>query len=211
MKTFSEFINESSLGRFYQHLTNPDNVIAVLTAYRNEKSKSENEKNNSFLKSFIKKAKFGYVRMEGGYVETTDGKEVDVTDEISFAIFTTKDREQELYNFVTSMGKRFEQDSILFVDSDKKAFWVSTRADSSVGPIGSKKTLGDFHAKGLAGYFSKIGKKKFSFEVKENYEYVFENVKSSQERRGNDIFCSLLRKAVSEDIDVMELWASPEK
>lgn len=211
MKTFNEYLNEASLGRFYNHLNNPNNVIAVLTAYRNEKTKEENEKNNNFLKKFIKSAKFGFVRMEGGYVENTEGKEVDVTDEISFAIFTSKEREKELYNFVVSMGKKFEQDSILFVDKDKKAYWVSTREDSTVGPIGSKKILGDFHAKGLSGYFSKIGKKKFSFEVKENYEYSIEDVKSSQERRGQDIFCSLLRRAVRENCDVMELWAMPEK
>lgn len=211
MKIFAEYVSEASLGRFYQHLNNPDNVIAIFTAYRNENPKSENEKNNSFLKKFIKNAKFGFVRMEGGYVEKTDGSEIDVTDEISFAIFTSKDREEELFNFATSMGKKYKQDSILFVDNSKDAYWVSTRDDSTVGPIGSKKHLGDFHANKISSYFSKIGKKKFAFDVKEDYEYSLDSVKSSQERRCQDIFCSILRKAVREGVDVFELWEKPEK
>ena len=123
MKTFSEFVNEASLGRIYQHI-NDDKPFAAMTAFRKSSSKKENLQNNKVLKSLVKSADFGFVEVIGSYPEPQDDGEVVVVKENSIFIFGKRsDDEEVLKKLVKQLGKKYEQDSVL----DRK----STRLNSS--------------------------------------------------------------------------------
>lgn len=204
MKSFNEFMNEASLGRFWEHLKEGD-PLAIISADRNEVSPKENKKNTEFLRTFILNAGFGFAKARGGYSEITNGNKVDVDNETSTIVYTTPDREKELFKLIMSLGVRFKQDSIFFVGTDGNAFWYGTREDSSCGGIGKKIPLGKFHPKQIGKYYTKIGKKHFSFDdIKEN---VFESKPTTIEMRAMDRIQSLLKKSVNEDLDFFELWS----
>ena len=156
-------ISEASLGRLYQHIGK--DAILMISANRSELGKSENRANTNTLKRYIKAANFGYNRVKGGYKEKTeDGSMVEV-EEDSFLVYADKDKEKTLYKFGIALGKKFNQDSILFVSTEGKAQFVSTRQDSSLGPIGTKKNLGNFSFNSISQYYTKIGKKSFTIQT----------------------------------------------
>lgn len=186
MKTFQKFIsdcnssriNEASLGRLKQHKDKGE-PMAIISACRgdwNRKDPKDNAKINKAktaeLRSFILGMGFGFNKAIGGYTEVdSEGKKVEIKDEMSSIVYATPDREKELRTFAIGMGKRFKQDSILFIGCDGNAEWIFTRPDNFMGkPVASSFKLGEFHYKQLDRYFTKIGKKNFSFAV-ESVDY----------------------------------------
>ena len=185
----SEII-ESSVSRFKHHLE-AGNPIAIVSAYRAEKSKEENEANDRELKKFARmeevnvasgnvKSLFGFVRTAGGYAESGNKG----INEMSIALITDKSREQELFDFAVAMGERYNQDSILFVPSDGDAYYVSTNDsdDNWVGKKGSKFYLGRKISSDKAdidsvGGFTQVNRKKRNindadtFVIGEDIEY----------------------------------------
>lgn len=156
-------ISEASLGRLYQHIGK--DAILMISANRSELEQSENKSNTNALKRYIKAANFGYNRVKGGYKEKMeDGSMVEV-EEDSFIVYADKDKEKTLYKLGLALGKKFNQDSILFVSSEGKAQFISTRQDSSLGPIGTKQNLGDFSFNSISQYYTKIGKKSFTIRT----------------------------------------------
>lgn len=100
MKTFSQFLNEASLGRFYQHLQNGE-PIAIISACRNEVKKKVNQENTSGLYRYINAAGFGFMRAKGGYVEKMITRKKKVLSMESIRQSYTPLR-KEKKNFVTS-------------------------------------------------------------------------------------------------------------
>lgn len=203
MKTFAEYISEASLGRFWAHLKTGE-PVAIISAERSENSPKQNRKNTEFARTFIKNAGFGFAKVKGGYSEIVNGVNVDVDSENSTIVYTTPDREEELRKLAMSIGIRFKQDSILFIDSKGNVSWIGTREDSSCGGIGRKKPLGEFHPVQIGKYYSKIGKKHFSFtEIDEN---ISMSRPTTIEMRAMDRIQKILREAVERNIDFFELW-----
>lgn len=163
----SEMIDEASMGRFVQHLDKGE-PVAIISADRGERSKKQNMELFEKLKKQALTNGFGFNFVKGGYVEKNDdtGEERDVDGENSIIIYATPDREKELYKFSIGVGKQFNQDSIFFHDSKGRTDWVSTRDDGYIGKVGSKEDVGDFHPEQKGKYYSKIGKRKFSFTPK---------------------------------------------
>lgn len=179
MKTFAKYLHEAqgrldeaSLGRLKKHIDSGE-PVAIISACRSDWSKDpkenaqENKAKTRELRSFILGAGFGFNKAYGGYTEVLpDGTKAEVKDEMSSIVYATPDREKELRTFAIGVGKRFKQDSILFVSSKGEAEWIFTRPDNFMGkPVASSFPLGKFYAKQLDKYFTKIGKKNFSFAV----------------------------------------------
>ena len=111
------------------------------------------------------------------------------------------------------MGKRCKQDSILFVNTKKEAEWIFTRPDNFMGkPVASSFKLGDFHYTQLDKYFTKIGKKNFSFAVESvdcrRWTQLSEEmaIPTTTEMRGFDFMRKELAKCAEQDIE----WAQAE-
>lgn len=174
MKIFENIFLESSLmeasmGRLYQHFKDGD-CIAIVSAFRGERSKSENMKLTNELRVLTLGAGFGYNKVIGGYSEKrADGSVVNIDNEHSTIIYAPPEKEKELKNFVVALGKKYKQDSVLFIGNDRMARWIFTRPDNFMNkPVGSTMELGEFHPKQIGMYFTKIGKKHFSFVMKES-------------------------------------------
>lgn len=166
-------INESSVNRFKHHIES-ENPIAIVSAYRSDKSKAENEANDRELRKFARmeevevasgsiKSLFGFVRTSGGYAESG----VRGINEMSIALIADKGREQELLDFAIAVGERYEQDSILFIPSNGDAYYISTNDDDNnwVGKKGNKFNLGrkmssDKSDIDKVGGFTQISRKK---------------------------------------------------
>ena len=214
MKSFKEFINEkdslneASLGRLYQHFNDGD-CIAIVSAFRGERSKSENMKLTKELRAMVLGAKFGYNKVIGGYSEQLeDGTTVDIDDEHSTIIYASPEREKELRTFVVSLGKKYKQDSVLFIGKDRKAKWIFTRPDNFMNkPVGSTEDLGDFHPAKIGKYFTKIGKKHFSFVIKEGEITRWTEsdiMPTTIEMRGMDYMRNVLKECSDSDKDFYE-------
>ena len=124
MKTFGEFVNESSLSRIYQHMK--DGIpFATITAYRKVNDKKTNEINNKKLRVAIRQSNFEYVEVEGSYPEPQKDGSVVVVKEKSFFVFAHNKGEGELLKrLVIQLGRKFEQDSVLFKDCDDVVFFI---------------------------------------------------------------------------------------
>lgn len=120
-------VNESSLGRIFQHSKNSN--IAIMTAHRGEFDAKENEKRNRELASLIRANKFGYVPVTGYYVENQGQEDEQKVQEKSFLIISSKDDGGRLKGFVKKMGAKFNQDSVLYKNADDEdAFLIGTVA-----------------------------------------------------------------------------------
>lgn len=186
-------INEASLGRLYQHLgkdcllfISADRVADTTGMSEEEAQKIKevqkeiNNKNYLKLKTYVKlasKAKnkihngncFGYNRVLGGYKEETGEMTVG---ERALVVYASPEYQEDLKKLGISLGKKFKQDSVMFVYPNEKAVWIGTREDSSVGGIGKEKPLGKFTTQNIDIYFTRIGHKEFKFtEIEEGIYY----------------------------------------
>ena len=163
MLTFDEFLlKESRLVRLMQHLDNKD-PIAFISSDRHDLSDKKNKENYNKLKGDTKLAGFGYNRIIGGYIE--DGGH-EVPDESSLIVYGSKDKEKRLLSFAMAMGKKYNQDSILFVDTNGDAFWINTTNNPETGRVfGARTKLGDFSISNIKKYYSEIKGKKFTFKT----------------------------------------------
>ena len=183
MKSLKEYLNEreanikeASLGRLNQHYEQGD-AIAIISAERWSKDKAANNKDTNELRKSILGYKFGFNKALGGYTETaSDGTKKEIVGEKSTIVYASPDREKELKLLVQKLGSKYEQESILFVDCNKNAMWIYTsevkdEAGKVVHRKGEIEQLGRFVPKQIGDYFTKIGKKNFTFLVQnESYE-----------------------------------------
>lgn len=107
-------LQESSLSRIWQHIVNPETSFAVISAYRGIYSEEENLKRHNDLKQVIKSLGFGFIEQRSGYSykNPESGEEVPV-DEKSFFIPNID------FTSAIKLGRKFEQESILYKDSEK--------------------------------------------------------------------------------------------
>lgn len=105
------------------------------------------------------------------------------------------------------MGKKYQQDSILFIDSNGNAEWVGTRKDSYCGGINQTIPYGKFHPKLIGDYYTKIGKKHFSFtDITEGEKEIMLSKETSIERRGREYFLNCLVESTKNDVDFYDYW-----
>lgn len=169
-------LTEASVKRLAKHIEMGE-PVAIVSAYRSdyvpdnkERNASMCNKNTNQLRSIVLSNKFGFNRGVGGFIEhLKDGSTREVKDERSTIIYATPDREQELYKLAVALGKKYNQESILWIDTKGKAFWINTSSK-----IGDKTPLGQFYPERVGDYFTKIKKQYFSFEVLECVEYFSE-------------------------------------
>lgn len=163
-----EKLDEASLGRFIQHMDKKE-PFAIISAYRYGESSAKNNSATNSMRSEILSAGFGFHKCVGGYVEVDPetGKPHDVTDEKSSIVYGTQDTEKKLRTFAFELGVKYRQNSILWCGSDGKAMWRYTSSfwdGENKHNRGDATPLGAFTPGRIGDYFSKIGKKHFTFK-----------------------------------------------
>tara|TARA_B100001109_G_scaffold70574_1_gene57458 strand:+ start:1334 stop:1849 length:516 start_codon:yes stop_codon:yes gene_type:complete len=154
MKTFKQFLEESSLSRIKSK--SDKGGIATMSASRADKSAKENRARAKQLDKDIKgKGLPGATKVTGSYVEKgDDGKEKRVK-ERSHVVSSGKKGKRAFKKAVKSLGKKYGQDSVL--TQTKKTGTLSATRKGGLGtkpknkrPVGSTKnvSLGKFKPQG---------------------------------------------------------------
>ena len=146
MKSFKEFLNESSLSRIKSK--SDKGGIATMTASRADKSAKENRARAKQLDRDIKgKGLPGATKVTGSYVEKgDDGKEKRVK-ERSHVVTSGKKSKRKFSNIIKKLGKKYGEDSVL--TQTKKTGTLSATRKGGLGtkpkdkrPLGSTKRVG---------------------------------------------------------------------
>ena len=144
MKTFQEFMQESSLSRIKSK--SDKGGMAILSGSRGDKSKKENKARAKQLDKDIRgKGLPGATKVTGSYVEKgDDGKEKKVK-ERSHVVTSGKMGKRKFKKTVKALGKKYGQDSVL-TQTKKTGRLQATRK----GGLGKAKgiSVGKFKAGG---------------------------------------------------------------
>ena len=144
MKTYKEFMQESSLSRIKSK--SDKGGMAILSGSRGDKSKKENQARAKQLDKDIRgKGLPGATKVTGSYVEKgDDGKEKKVK-ERSHVVTSGKMGKRKFKKAVKSLGKKYGQDSVL-TQTKKSGRLQATRK----GGLGKAKgiSVGKFKAGG---------------------------------------------------------------
>ena len=137
MKTFKQFIHESSLSRVVSK--SKKGGTAILSGSRADKSAKENKARAKQLDKDIKgKGLPGATKATGRYTEKDDktGKETKVR-ERSHIVSSGKKGKRAFKKAIKSLGKKYGQDSVLIQKKKGTAGLTATRK----GGLGDKKSV----------------------------------------------------------------------
>ena len=165
MESFKQYLNEASLSRVYDHSKNRN--IGIISANRGENTKKENDALSNTLKSDIRSGGYGFIKINGKYIENKGTDKEAYVDETSYMIIgTDTDDKGKLKNFIKKLGEKYKQDCIFYkaFDSDQ-ALLIGTKSGAWPGH-GVEEPKGTFHPNKVSDYMSYIdGKgKSFTFE-----------------------------------------------
>jgi hypothetical protein len=160
-------INEASLGRIYQHVVSNPKMKnwGVVTASRGELTPAENKQRNKELENDLRKLGYGFVHVDGMWQECRkpDTEYKDCPDDMKVP---TEEKSLFIPNIsqqhIQALGKKYQQDSVLFADEKTKANGEATFIDSKSGEAFN---IGKFAPGKVAQGYSKMkGGKVFTFE-----------------------------------------------
>jgi hypothetical protein len=160
-------LDEASLGRIYQHVvSNPKmKSWAVITASRNGKTSAENKLANKELEADLRKLGLGFAHADGMWRECKDGtlEYKDCPEEMRIpspekVMFIPNISKED----AKALGKKYNQDSVLFADGEARKNGEATYIDSKSG---EEFNIGKFTAGKIAQGYTKLkGGKVFTFE-----------------------------------------------
>ena len=173
MKQFRELYNEASLSRVYSHTQKRN--IAIVSAERDEFTKTENAKRTKELKKDIRRTGFGFVTIKGMYQGTI---------EMSFMIIGAEGKDKNrTKQFAIALGKKYSQDSVLVKQPDNdNAYVVGTNTTGSLG-MGREASLGKWHPNRSGEYLSTLGNKKSRTFVFESIKFEYQNREYAKRER----------------------------
>ena len=164
MKTFKEFMQESSLSRIKSK--SDKSGIATLSGDRGNLSKKQNQARSQQLQKDIR-GKFGRgpTKLKGSYLENPGSKDERKVKEKSFAIDRGKIGKRKFKKEVKKLGKKYGQDSVL--TQTKKTATLQATRKVGLGPKTKGIGVGKFRAqkKNPEGQ-SQIKGKVFSYSKK---------------------------------------------
>jgi hypothetical protein len=151
-------LDEASLGRIYQHIvSNPKmKSWAVITASRSGRTSAENKANNKRLEDDLRKMGLGFAHADGMWRECKDGtlEYKDCPEEMRIpspekVLFIPNISKED----ATKLGKKYEQDSVLFADGEARKNGEATFIDSKSGEAFN---LGKFTAGKISQGYTKL-------------------------------------------------------
>lgn len=189
-------LTEASLSRVWQNLNNPDMCMICISADRDEiKDPITIKIRQRDIERDIKIARFGFIKVKGGFIENK-GTENEVNKvEKSFLVTFKKDRLDEAMLVFTKLAKKYEQESFLLV-SDGESKYIDEN-----GKVVSK--LGKWHPRQVDVYFTQLKNgRKFSFDNAEINEANINLYPTST--RYSEIIVKKLKNGIYECLDSLE-------
>lgn len=117
MQRFGEYISESSLSRIYQHF-NSDREVGTMTAFRGEYTYKKNVERNRQLERKVRAAGFGFIWVDGAWVERKGTPEEKLETEVSLFI-VGDEKTDELRQYMIQWAREFDQDGVLYKPADQ--------------------------------------------------------------------------------------------
>lgn len=145
-------LNESSLSRVWNHFTDPNRSVAILTAFRGDYTYEENVNRNKTLAADIRKEGYGFFYVDGYWIENqgTD-EERHVSEDSIFVVAPASDT--GFANKMHELGNQFNQDAVLVKDNK------NTRI---VNKDGSEIELGNMQPGKLGAMYTRLRNNKKS-------------------------------------------------
>lgn len=179
-------INEASLGRVYQHVSNSKNVKSwgMITAYRYSNNKKQNEQANKKLAEDLRGMGYGFFKVEGHWQECQN-KDVaydkcpkdQLVDSTETSLFVPNIKKQEIHN----LCKKYEQDAVVYGGED------TNKEANLIYKDGSMESVGKFHPNKVQQAYSKLkGDKTFVFN-KDSDKKDNQNTDSNDTPKKKDI------------------------
>lgn len=136
-RIIESFLTESSLSRIWQHVEDSKRTFGVMSAFVGGFKRPENEDRHFDLKADVRGLGYGFIEMDGGYIETRGGK-VMVTNELSLFIPNIS------LKHLIELGNKYDQESVIYKGlAEFRMVATSGHESKSVGA-----TLQDFYNKG---------------------------------------------------------------
>jgi len=117
MKTFKSHLKETTLSRVFRHFQNKNIPVGIITAFRDEYDYKQNVKRNKVLAGKVKKARYGFIYVDGHWQEKDKdtGELVDVNED-SILVVGSENDNGKLKGLLTKWVKEYNQDAALFKD-----------------------------------------------------------------------------------------------
>ena len=166
-KAFVSCLNEAankSLSRIHQHTQN--RTIGMVTSDRAGMKPAELESRRKTLEAAIREAGYGYINVKGRYIEGFGTKDAKPVDEHSFLIVGEEGRDQneELKTFLTSLGMRFGQDSVLYKPYDSESATLIGTNKGGYPGLGVESDIGKWHPNKMSEFQTALrGNRTFMF------------------------------------------------
>lgn len=176
-KEIIKMLDEKSLSRLFQQTQDHD--TGTITAFRSAEdcgegepySKKENKQRNKSLLAKLKNLGYGVTSVKGIYIENFNSPKAKEVKENVFFVVDLKDK-GNLKSDLISLGKEFDQDSILFTPKGaQEALLIGTNDCPNAFPgMGQVKKFSTRKFGSTAEFFTRVGNKPFAFleSVKEH-------------------------------------------
>ena len=162
MKSYKEFIQESSLNRIREK--DKKGGMAILSAQRGDKSKKENKARSKQLDKDIRGAGLaGATKVSGRYKENPGTKDEKMVGERSHVVSSGKMGKKRFKKAITKLGKKYNQDSVLLKKKPKgDAALVGT--NKSWHGEGKRVKTGKMNPGKTGEFDTKVKNKTFTYE-----------------------------------------------
>lgn len=174
MKTYNEFLKESSLSRVLHHTEKAN--IGMISASRGENTPEQNKQANKNLEKDIRDKGHGVVHVTGHYTENKGTPEEKHVKEHSLLVVGKKGSDSnELLGHLKHLGQKYNQDSILHKGkNDEHAYLHGTKEGSWPG-LGQSHNVGKFHPNRAAEFTSHLkGHKSFTFSESDESKFFLD-------------------------------------
>lgn len=113
-----ELLNEVKMSRVYGHFTGP-RPVAIITAFRGERTLEENTKLNRELAGTIRSAGFGFVWVDGAWIENKGTDSENHASEVSIMVIGDEGSDDSMFAMLVDAAKKYNQDGFVFKGSGK--------------------------------------------------------------------------------------------
>jgi hypothetical protein len=167
MKTIREHINESSLGRVFQHAKDKDTGFAMITAFRGKYTEKENMERNVELAKRIKADGFGYFFVNGHWLENEGEDNEKQVRETSLFIINKNFTDDKFIKLMSIYCKKYNQDGVLIKNKNGEIN-IYDKNEKII-----MKNLGKFNVRSASTMYSELkgSNKSFVFETARKMEF----------------------------------------
>jgi hypothetical protein len=142
--------------RLMQHAEEKE--IGIITSFRSGKSLKENRKRNQQLANDIRSAGYGFVKVDGGYVQNFGEDTAQDVDEESYFVVGNDKNPNSLKELLSELGEKYNQDSVLYKPVDGDVILIGTN-DADFPGYGNESIVSKTEE-----FYSKIKDRKFIFD-----------------------------------------------